>query len=127
MSIDEQVALWAISSYRGDATWLVHSSPVGGLAGEVWEGLRAHFVASPFIRAIQCAIAELRGEVAVSIQSQELGRLLYQEKAAEFLRAMYVAHNNGLIPFGDDPAAIEAWVSEHAGAALLGLRAGGVL
>lgn len=111
---DEEIAAWAIRSYRGDASWMV-SSPFlgGGLAGDLWQGLRAHFVSRPFVHAICLQIAEIRDEVAVSIASQELGAKLYKENAEEFLRAMYVAHRSGQLLFGENDTAIREWVNSR--------------
>ena len=115
---DAAIAAWALSSYpeRGDAAFMVHAPPVGGgIAGEFWEGLRAHFTARPFVNAIQQVIADSKGEYAISIESQEEGQKLYNDHAEDFLREMYRTHNHGAIPFGGaydemSAGAVEAWV-----------------
>lgn len=112
---DNAVATWAWESYphRGDAAFFVHrTAGTSGLAGAVLEGLRARFIASPFVRAIQGALSDMHGDSAVSIADQEAGVNLYNEHTAEFLRAMYREHDNGRILFGKgDAGIVEAWVS----------------
>lgn len=111
---EAQIAAWAINSYpeRGDAAFMVHSTGVAGgsLAYEFWEGLRSYFVARPFIRAIQGELAEDRNEVAVSIRSQEDGFAIWREHARAFLEAMYAAHDEGAIPFGEVAGVVRAWL-----------------
>jgi hypothetical protein len=110
----EEIAAWAMESYpeRGDASFMVRSPSMGGgsFASHFWEGLRSYFIARPFIRAIQEALSEAKGEVSVSVESQQEGQDLYQKHAEDFLRAMYRAHNNGRAPFGDKWQAVDQWV-----------------
>lgn len=73
--------------------------------------LRAHFVARPFTLAIGRALAHLRDEVAVSIESQQIAAELYGER---FLRDMFAAHDHGRVVFGERFDAIVAWVRTHA-------------
>ena len=113
---EAKIALWAINSYpeRGDAAFMVHSTGVAGgsLAYEFWEGLRSYFVAQPFVRAIQRELAEDRDEVAVSIQSQEDGYAVWRAHARTFLEAMYAAHSDGAVPFGEVEGVVRAWLIE---------------
>lgn len=110
---DTEIAAWAQNSYpeKGDAAFLVHGTTTpGGLAGDIFGGLKAHFVARPFIMDIQRVLADMRDEAAVSIKSQEDARKLYNKHAEDFLRAMYKAHGNGKKPYGDNYEAVEKWV-----------------
>lgn len=110
---DAEIAAWAQNSYpeKGDAAFLVHGTTTpGGLAGDIFGGLKAHFVARPFIMDIQRVLADMRDEVAVSIKSQEDARKLYNKHAEDFLRAMYKAHGNGKKPYGSNYDAVEKWV-----------------
>jgi len=111
----EDIAIWAQSSYQGDAAFMVNAPYLGGgsIASSFWEGLRAHFISQPFIRAIQGNIAELRDEICVSIISQNEGTKLYKKYAEKFLTDMFKAHKNGKQPFGDNYQAITRWVKDH--------------
>ena len=108
----EEIAAWAMDSYKGDADFMVRSPSIGSgsFASHFWEGLRSHFIAQRFIRHIQESISEAKGEAAVSIESQDEGTDLYKRHAEKFLRDMYRAHGNGRQPFGDNWRAIDAWV-----------------
>lgn len=109
---DAAIAGWALESYKGDASFMVHGTPrLTGLAGALWEGLRAHFVAQPFLLEIGASLARLRGDVSVSVESQHHARELY---GIRFLRDMYAAHDDGAQPFGAVGAAVDAWVLDHA-------------
>lgn len=111
----EEIALWAIKSYKGDAGFMVDSPTIGNssIAGAFWEGLRAHFIRQPFVRAIQSEISDLKDDVVVSIKSQKQGQDLYNKHAEQFLRDMYKAHRNGKQRFGENYKALTAWVKKH--------------
>lgn len=116
METKEEVAAWAMASYRGDASFVVHHMPTtAGLAASFWEGLRSHFIQKPFLSALGRSIARLKGEVSVSIPSQHLARKLYGEHAESFLREMYCAHNNGQVLFDEmeDGDPVLEWVRQH--------------
>ncbi len=111
----EAVAAWAVASYphEGDAAFLVHGEgvvPPASIAGHFWQGLKSHFIARPFVRVIQRELAEAKGEVATSVESQEQAGAIWAEHAESFLHDMHAAHDGGGTPFGEKDGAVRGWL-----------------
>lgn len=112
---EEDIAAWVVNSYpeMGDAAFMVRSpGPSSGFAREFWEGLRSYFAARPFIRTIQSILAEAKGEVSVSIETQNQAWEIWKKDAKKFLIDMYKAHGNGRKKFGDNWQAVENWLAK---------------
>lgn len=99
----DAIARWVVSSYQGDAAFVVSSVPVGGLAGRFWEGLRSYFLAAPFIRRIASALAGIDGsDGIISWEHQEEAAEVWRAHAHAFLTDMYAAHDRGAVHFSWD-------------------------
>lgn len=119
LSTEERIAAWATMSYQGDGRFVVDTSIAGGsLASAIFDGLRAYFVAKPFISDIGHAVSVMRGHDGIQrIEDQETARELYGKHAEDFLRTMFKHHDNGAVPYryaDGHHAAVATWVRRHA-------------
>jgi hypothetical protein len=84
------------------------------MAREFMQTLQSYFVASPFKRAIAYALSEAQGTVIITNAQQDLADEIWKKHAESFLKDMYVAHDNGQMPFDRNTVAteehVEAWV-----------------
>jgi hypothetical protein len=114
-SLEDKVAAWALSSYKGDASFFVHGHPTsdGSLATSMLTALKSRFIANFFERQIGYALSELDDEASVSMEHQNEAIDIWNHNTKKFLLTMYKLHGNGKIPFGDRPDLIRAWLKKH--------------
>lgn len=98
--VAEQVAAWAIASYRGDASFIFGANIASGsLASTIFTGLQAHFLRRMFLIDIGVALAG--DEPCVTCEMQERAQEIWSDHAEAFLLAMFEAHDQGQILFGE--------------------------